>query len=403
MDANFLPLYAQVVLSTVDAFVEKQVASYTGVNGDEGVVGIGTCVTGNSPMQNTTVTPMCRPSEVTDGTKNVTAGAEDGGEQFSNELFNEFPSSYATKLNYTSSTKANLQKLESNVPNDADYDVWLPLALIHEFSFIEGVDFVIHDGQWMVCGIPISLNKWSPSMRLLKEELSHVPVWVKFHDETYGVRIRRAANARVMIEINACKIFSDNLVMDVLNLERNGYTIETIPTPKRVVNIMDKGNGQTSGADDEGFIEVKKKKTGGNNGGNKNFKPISASKLGYNKESPNNKGNGFFSLSYSFGALNVENLIIEKVETSNKATTSGMQEEGQSSTPLVERINVFEKQILECKLVLVDDDETPLETIVYLGNTGSKDEVEHDDNETTIYLASKPMRVRYGPKSFLGK
>ncbi|GKC54933.1 hypothetical protein Tco_1077678 [Tanacetum coccineum] len=113
MDANFLPLYAQVVLSTVDAFVEKQVAGYTGVNGDEGVVGIGTCVTRNSPMQNTIVTPMCRPSEVTNGTKNVTAGAE---------------------LNSTSSTKANLRKLESNVTNDADYDVWLPLDLIHEVN-----------------------------------------------------------------------------------------------------------------------------------------------------------------------------------------------------------------------------------------------------------------------------
>ncbi|GKE63469.1 zinc knuckle CX2CX4HX4C containing protein [Tanacetum coccineum] len=61
------------------------------------------------------------------------------------------------------------------------HEVGLVLVLV-QFSFIEGVDFVIHDGQWMVCGIPISLNKWSPSMRLLKEELSHVPVWVKFHD-----------------------------------------------------------------------------------------------------------------------------------------------------------------------------------------------------------------------------
>ncbi|GJS86922.1 hypothetical protein Tco_0769558, partial [Tanacetum coccineum] len=49
-----------------------------------------------------------------------------GGEQVGEELVNgnkindETPSSYATKLKPTSSTKANLRKLEANVPNDAD-------------------------------------------------------------------------------------------------------------------------------------------------------------------------------------------------------------------------------------------------------------------------------------------
>ncbi|GJT73552.1 hypothetical protein Tco_1032838 [Tanacetum coccineum] len=39
-----------------------------------------------------------------------------------------------------------------------------------------------------------------------------------------------------------------------------------------------------------------------------------------------------------------------------KITTSGTQEEGQSSTPIADKINVLEKQIVEGKLVLVDDD-----------------------------------------------
>ncbi|GJY67642.1 zinc knuckle CX2CX4HX4C containing protein [Tanacetum coccineum] len=34
----------------------------------------------------------------------------------------------------------------------------------------------------MIREIPIFLNKWSPSVGLLTEELSHVPIWVKFHD-----------------------------------------------------------------------------------------------------------------------------------------------------------------------------------------------------------------------------
>ncbi|GJU11489.1 hypothetical protein Tco_1133885 [Tanacetum coccineum] len=66
-------------------------------------------------------------------------------------------------------------ELDANVPSDADYDVWLPLALVHEIL-------------------------------------------------------------------------------------------------KQVVNKMGKGKGGSSRDDDEGFIEVKKKKSSGNNEGNKNFK-----------------------------------------------------------------------------------------------------------------------------------
>ncbi|GJZ68666.1 hypothetical protein Tco_0631906 [Tanacetum coccineum] len=79
-------------------------------------------------------------SNVTDRTSNVTVGPDvvrnliHSGEKVGNELVNEFPSSYATKLTPTTSTKANLLKHEANVPNDADYDVWLPLASVHEVN-----------------------------------------------------------------------------------------------------------------------------------------------------------------------------------------------------------------------------------------------------------------------------
>nr|GEY27634.1 hypothetical protein [Tanacetum cinerariifolium] len=75
-------------------------------------------------------------------------------------------------------------------------------------------------------------------------------------------------------------------------------------------------------------------------------------------------------------------LIIEEVATGNNATTSFMQEEGRSYTPIIERINVLEKRILDGKLVFVDDDGKPLE-LDYLANFGYNDEVEPVDNETT--------------------
>ncbi|GJS71536.1 hypothetical protein Tco_0704377 [Tanacetum coccineum] len=228
---------------------------------------------------------------------------------------------------------ANLRKLEANVHNDVDYDVWLPLDSVHE----------VND---------------------------------------------RMENS----------LYSDNLVMAVPNLEVTRYTKETIhveyewkpprcstclifghslndypKAPKRVVNKMDKAKGESSGEDDEGFIEVKKKKSCGNNGGNKNFKP----------------------------ALNVENSVSEEVEMGNKASTSVVQEEGQSSTPLVEKINMFEKQLLEGNCVLVDDDGKPLKKADYLDDQDSKDETESVDNEMASYLASKLSGVGYGTKSLL--
>ncbi|GJW74249.1 hypothetical protein Tco_0133619 [Tanacetum coccineum] len=118
-----------------------------------------------------------------------------------------------------------------------------------------------------------------------------------------------------------------------------------------------------SSGDDEGFIEVKKKKSGGINEGTKNFKPVSvkpktqyrpklnrsteevspktASSVGKNvstcgnslkttsKTNASTSSDGTFSLSNSFEALNVDNPVSEEV---NKASTSSVQEEWQTST-----------------------------------------------------------------------
>nr|GFB15417.1 hypothetical protein [Tanacetum cinerariifolium] len=85
---------------------------------------------------------------------------ENGNEQVGNAPINVVLASYLTTLRPTSSNIAHLQKLEVNVPNDADYDIWLPLASFHEvndkirymgsfffkFSSTEGVDSVLRDG-----------------------------------------------------------------------------------------------------------------------------------------------------------------------------------------------------------------------------------------------------------------
>ncbi|GKD04921.1 hypothetical protein Tco_1179895 [Tanacetum coccineum] len=79
-----------------------------------------------------------------------TSTNKNGSEQVGDEsVMKEITTSYANKLSPMSLTKANLWKLDAIMPNDVNYDVWLPLASVHG---------------------------------LLKEDLSRVPLWMKFHD-----------------------------------------------------------------------------------------------------------------------------------------------------------------------------------------------------------------------------
>ncbi|GJV36870.1 jacalin-like lectin domain-containing protein [Tanacetum coccineum] len=237
-------------------------------------------------------------------------------------------------------SKANLRKIKANVPNDADYCVWLPLVWVHEEKY--GLEkSMLRNVPWMIRGIPIFLNKWSPFASLLKEDLSHVPVWVKFHDVPLG----QINYARILIAINACNGFSDQL---------------------------DKCKGQTLGADDEGFIEVKKKKSCGNNGGTKNFMVPVKPKTEYRskaKQPTNGISNSPKTIPF-VGTNKASTSIIEEVVKGSKATTSGIQEERQSSTPIVDKINVLEKYIPKGKLVLVDDEGKPLEKHMKGGGGG---------------------------------
>nr|GEU37806.1 reverse transcriptase domain-containing protein [Tanacetum cinerariifolium] len=141
----------------------------------------------------------------------------------------------------------------------------------------------------------------------------------------------------------------DNFVMVVPNLERNGYMKETFR------------KGKTSRDDDEGFIEVKKKKLGSNNRGNKNFKPVSVKpKTQYlpKAKQSNDVTSNSIKMTPFVGTNKASTLGMGR-----KATTFSTQEEGRSSTLLVERTNIFKKHILESKLVLVDDIKKLLERV----------------------------------------
>nr|GEY52564.1 hypothetical protein [Tanacetum cinerariifolium] len=181
-------------------------------------------------------------------------------------------------------------------------------------------------------GTPLMLDSYTCSMCL----------------ESWG----RSSYARILTEIDARNDLYDIMVIFVRSVEGSGYTKETTrveyewkPTccgtclvfghsgdecpkiPKRVVNMVDEGKGGSSGADDDGFVEAKKKRSSGNNRGNKNF-----------------------NLCNLFDALNDDNMVILEVESVRKC-------------------------------VLVDVDGKPLEMANSLGDHNSYDEVESVDND----------------------
>ncbi|GKB88123.1 hypothetical protein Tco_0960395 [Tanacetum coccineum] len=264
--------------------------------------------------------------------------------------------------------EANLHKLDANVPNDADFDIWLPLALVYEVKFHD-VPLVVYTSDGL------SLIATKIGLMMLDSYTNFMCL------ESWG----RSSYATVLIEIDACNGFSYNMYM--LNI---WSSVDDCPkAPQRVVNKVDKGKGGSYGDDDEGSIEVKKNKPGGNNGGTKNFKPVLVKpktqyrlKVNQSTEGNNGKknvstsgnsskkksmmnaltsGNGTFPLSNSFEAINVDDLANEEVESGNKVS-------------------------MEC--VLVDDDCKPLEKVDYLDDHDSDDEVEPIDNEMENFLSS---------------
>ncbi|GKE70977.1 hypothetical protein Tco_1529049 [Tanacetum coccineum] len=63
-----------------------------------------------------------------------------------------------------------------------------------------------------------------------------------------------------------------------------------------------------------------------------------------------------------------------------------------STTPIAERIDKFERQLIEGKLFLVDDDGKPLPKVVYMVNVDSDSEVEEVFDEHTTFMASTGLK-----------
>nr|GFA22526.1 hypothetical protein [Tanacetum cinerariifolium] len=52
---------------------------------------------------------------------------------------------------------------------------------LFQFDTKEGMERIIENGPWLIQGMPLILNVWTPSSALRKEEIKKAPVWVKMN------------------------------------------------------------------------------------------------------------------------------------------------------------------------------------------------------------------------------
>ncbi|GJR59889.1 uncharacterized protein Tco_1502051 [Tanacetum coccineum] len=152
-----------------------------------------------------------------------------------------------------------------------------------QFNTRDGLDDVLEGGPWMIRNSPIILKEWTMKTSLHKEELTSIPVWVKFHDvpiqifEEEGISLiatyigkpimldsftssmckeswGRSSFARVLIEIASDSDFKENIIVGVPDLDGLGESC-----PKRVVAAPEVTNIVRDDHDD-GFQQVRNRK-----------------------------------------------------------------------------------------------------------------------------------------------
>nr|GEV49951.1 hypothetical protein [Tanacetum cinerariifolium] len=173
------------------------------------------------------------------------------------------------------------QKLEANLPNDADYDVWLPLASVHEELDTRKKPFVLNTSircsTCLLFGHSLDDCPKAAPKRVDKCK-GHIPM----------------ADDEGFIEVNQKK--------SCVNYGGNKHFESVLVKPKTQ------------------YLPKAKQSTAGTCNSPKMAPLASTNKAlisDYNKESPSNNGNGF-SIRNLFEALNVDDLIIEEVATGSK-------------------------------------------------------------------------------------
>ncbi|GJW46794.1 zinc knuckle CX2CX4HX4C containing protein [Tanacetum coccineum] len=79
------------------------------------------------------------------------------------------------------------------------------------------LEAILEGGPWLIHNSPIILNKWSMDTRLLKEELTHISIWVKLHDG-------QSSFGRCLIEVNSEADLVDVVTIGIPSLTGDGFS-----------------------------------------------------------------------------------------------------------------------------------------------------------------------------------
>ncbi|GJR76088.1 zinc knuckle CX2CX4HX4C containing protein [Tanacetum coccineum] len=94
-----------------------------------------------------------------------------------------------------------------------------------KFDSRAGLEAVLEGGPWLIRKSPIILKKWSMDTRLLKEELTRIPIWVKLHDVPIQV-FEEDGISLIATFIEADLV--DVVTIGIPSLSEDDFTKETI-------------------------------------------------------------------------------------------------------------------------------------------------------------------------------
>ncbi|GKF03817.1 zinc knuckle CX2CX4HX4C containing protein, partial [Tanacetum coccineum] len=88
-----------------------------------------------------------------------------------------------------------------------------------KFDSWDGLEAVLEGGPWLIRKSLIILKKWSMDTRLLKEELTRIPIWVKLHDVLIQVFEEDEDDLVDVITIGIPSLFGDGFTKETICVE----------------------------------------------------------------------------------------------------------------------------------------------------------------------------------------
>ncbi|GJX65289.1 zinc knuckle CX2CX4HX4C containing protein [Tanacetum coccineum] len=117
-------------------------------------------------------------------------------------------------------------------------NIYIPRKVVEK----AGLEVVLEGGPWLIHKYLIILNKWSMDTRLLKEELTRIPIWVKLHDVPIQV-FKEDGISLIATFIGKPADLVDVVTIGIPSLYGDGFTKENIHVeyewrPPRICKIF---------------------------------------------------------------------------------------------------------------------------------------------------------------------